>query len=430
MDYLAFPPAGEMRGVVQAPPSKSATNRALVLAALSETPVEVVGPLDSEDTRALARCLAAMGAEIEPSPRGLLLRGLLGRSEDHEATLDAAESGTAARFLAALAAAIPGRFVLTGSPRLRERPVGELVDALESLGASVGYAGEAGRLPLVIRGGSLRAGRVAVDASRSSQFVSALLLAAPAVPGGLEVSASSPVASAPYVATTLTCLKAFGHEVSGTLDGGGSVRVARGAVPARAYAVPGDYSSALPLLAAAGIAGGVVTVTGLEWPSSDADAQALPVLERMGIGIEGRADGVTSRASRGHLEPVFVLASDFPDAVPTLAALASAAAGESRFHGIAQLRLKESDRIGSLVGLLSAAGIRAFEESVGLVVAGGLEPGLTASGKLPTFGDHRIAMAAALLSLSQPGLLIENPECVAKSYPGFFRDLDSLCVRL
>ncbi len=418
------------------PPSKSATNRALVLAALSRTPVEIVGPLDSEDTSALAACLASMGASVAASSAGLRVGGPLSGPSDREVVLDARESGTAARFLTAIAAATRGRFLLTGSRRLRERPQAELVAALRSAGADIEYAGEEGCLPLRVSGGSLRSGSIAVDASRSSQFLSALLLAAPALEGGLEVVSSSEIASAPYVGTTLDCLRAFGHHVSvegppSAAAGAGArpIKVVAGRTATERYDVPGDYSSALPLLASCGAVSGTVTVTGLAWPSSDADAGALPVLQEMGLAIEGRPGAVTAR-SRGGLRAVTVSASHFPDAVPALAALAALAPGESRFEGIGHLRLKESDRIGSLAALLDRAGARGEAGETNLVVRG---PARRRDGagarKLPTFGDHRIAMAAALLSLALPGLLVENPGCVAKSYPGFFRDLESLTVR-
>lgn len=436
-DYLVIPPAKEVRGTVAVPPSKSATNRALILAAMSETAVEIENPLESGDTRALLRCLTAMGATISPSPLGWRIRGPLSGPGDLEVTLDAGESGTAARFLAALAAATPGRFRLTGSGRLRERPIGELVRALRSCGARIEFAGEPEHLPLEIAGGSLRSGRVGVDASRSSQFFSALLLAGPAVSGGLEVFSESGLASAPYVATTLECVRAFGHEVAGTPPSrasgratAGPIRVTRGRDPVARYRVPGDYSSALPLLACAGMAGGSVTVTGLVWPSGDADAGALAVLESMGLEIEPSAEAITARSRRGSLEPVIVSAADFPDAVPVLAALAARAPGRSRFEGIAHLRLKESDRIEAIASLLTAAGARALAGPDSLSVEGAADPPAPgAARKLPTFGDHRIAMAAALLSLALPDLLVENPACVAKSYPRFFADLETLAVR-
>ena len=425
MDYLALPPARAVEGVVSVPASKSATSRALVLAALSETEVEIVRPLESADIRSLRRCLEAMGASLRSTPDGLAVRGPLRGRGDEEIFLDAGDSGTAARFLAAVAAATPGRFRLTGSARLRERPMGELVTALAAAGTSVSSTGQEGFLPLSIRGGTLRSGLLEVDASRSSQFVSALLLAAVAVEGGLEVRPAGPIASAPYVRTTLETLAAFGHRVSP----GPVLRCQRGVgAPAR-YAPPGDYSSGLPLLAAAGAAGGTVTVLGLDWPSHDADAQALPVLESLGLLLRRVSGGIAADGQPGRLTPVHAVATDFPDAVPALAALAALAAGESRLSGIGHLRLKESDRIEALAVLLTRAGARAEAGADELVVVGPLLKGPRGAERLPTFDDHRIAMAAALLSLAMPGFLIENPDCVAKSYPRFFRDLESVVVR-
>ncbi|HEY3173734.1 MAG TPA: 3-phosphoshikimate 1-carboxyvinyltransferase [Thermoanaerobaculia bacterium] len=426
-DYLAFPPVRGVHGIVSAPPSKSATNRALVLAALSSERVELVRPLDSDDTRALARCLEAMGAVIEPTRSGIAVHGPLGRSENEEVVLDAEASGTAARFLAAVAAAVPGRYVVTGSPRLRERPMAELVTALRALGASVVEVGSVGFLPLSIRGGSLQAAPVAVDASRSSQFLSALLLAGVAVEGGLSVRPKGPVASAPYVETTLRSLAEFGHAVRRAATG--EIEVERGSVGPRSYEVPGDWSSALPFFASAGIAGGEVSVTGLSWPSPDADALALDVIESMGVAIERSAAGIRARADRGSLVPVSVEARDFPDAVPVLAALAAIAPGESHFVGIAHLRLKESDRIAALATLARAAGALADARTEELSITGPPRSRGNGALRLPTFDDHRLAMAAALLSLAVPGSLIENPGCVAKSYPGFFSDLETILVR-
>lgn len=435
--WLAFPPADEVRGTVVVPSSKSATNRALLLAAISTTgaPVEIVRPLESDDTRAISACLRAMGARIEPgsSPDGPVLRvtGPLGVSAGAVTELDARDSGTAARFLAALAAAVPGDFRLTGSDRLRERPMGPLVAALRELGASVLEEGAAGRLPLKIRGGSLRGGPVAVDASESSQYLSALLLVGAAGASRLTVSAAGRIASAPYVATTLETLSAFGYRVTGGAAGPWSVERA-GAAPPR-YEPPGDYSSAVPLLAAAGVCGGEVTVRGLRWPSGDADARALSALEGMGVAITASASQVVARARRTDLRPARVVATDFPDSVPALAALAAFAPGESRFEGIAHLRIKESDRLAALAELLRRAGREASDDPTGLSIRGvpASSGARVASGDgLPTFGDHRIAMAAGLVALALDGVRVENPDCVAKSYPSFFRDLDSLAIRV
>jgi 3-phosphoshikimate 1-carboxyvinyltransferase len=425
MDYLIIPPVREVRGTISAPPSKSATNRALVLAAVSPQPIELVRPLDSEDTRALARCLEAMGASMEETPAGLQVHGPLAGASDKEIVLDAAESGTAARFLLALSAATPGRFRLTGSARLRERPMEPLAAGLTDLGARLTFIGERGFLPIAVEGRRISASSVTVDASSSSQFVSALLLIGATLPDGLVVKTIGPVASSPYVQMTVEALRSFGHAV----ESGEELRVRPGSsVPAR-YEIPGDYSSALPLLAAAGVAGGEACVDGLRWPSPDADALAIPVLGQMGLEISTASARVCARGN-GRIRPVVIRAVDFPDAVPVLVALSAFATGASRFEGIAHLRLKESDRIGALVRLLEAAGISARAEEDAVVVLGSPSSGASsAARRLPTSRDHRIAMAGALLSLRIPGLAIENPGCVAKSYPGFFRDLERLCLR-
>ncbi len=338
-----------------------------------------------------------------------------------EVLLDAGDSGTAARFLAATCAAIPGRFRLDGSPRMRKRPMSELIGALRSAGARIRCLGAEGFLPLSIDGDSLRPGRIGVDASRSSQFLSALLLAAVAVEGGLTVEGSGPIVSAPYVDATVEALEAFGHTVRRE---SGGIAVSRGAEGPARYEVPGDYSSAVPLLASVGASRGRVLVLGLPASSSAADARALPVLSRMGILVEPEGGGLAASFSGGSLRPVEVDATDFPDSVPVLAALAAMAGGESRITGIAHLRWKESDRIGSVEGLLRAAGGSARAGAGELAVTGGLAPG--AALLLPTFDDHRLAMAAALIAIGRGGYLVENPDCVGKSYPAFFRDLSSL----
>ncbi len=424
MDYLAIPAARKVAGEVEAPSSKSATNRALVLAALSETDVEIGRPLESEDTAALRRCLAALGARIEDSAGGLRVGGPLRVPAGGETLLDAGESGTAARFLVALAAVTPGRVLISGSARLRERPLRELVEALAPTGARFAFRGEPGFLPLAIEGARWDGGALRVDAARSSQFLSALLLAGVATRDGLEVEVAGDVASAPYVALTLQALRDFGHRV----EEDPRLRVRRGARSPRRYEVPGDYSSAVPLLAAAGIGGGSVRVRRLAWPAVDADTRALAVLEAMGLSLQASSEGV--RAERlSALRPVTARATDFPDAVPALAALAAFATGESRFEGIGHLRLKESDRIESLARLLTAAGGSARAETDALGVVGPISPCPGPPRRLPTFNDHRIAMAGALLSLGLPGLLLENPGCVAKSYPNFFRDLERIVRR-
>ena len=430
---LAFPPARRLQGAVRVPSSKSATNRALVLAALSETPVTLARPLDSDDTHALRRCLVAMGARIDDVSEGLSVSGPLGLERGASAgpvLLDARDSGTAARFLTALACATPGEFRLTSSPRLQERPFAELVAALRDLGAEIEEEGVPGCLPLRVRGRTFSGGRATVDASRSSQFLSALLLLGAAAGGGsVEVSAAAAIVSRPYADLTLDSLRAFGHSVEG--DGDGPWRIRRGSRSPSRYDTPGDFSSAIPLLAALGVCGGEIRLAGVALTSREADARAVPVLREMGVEIEAGDDGgVVARAERGALRAVTAAASEFPDAIPALAALAAFAPGESRFDGIGHLRWKESDRLAALADLLTRAGAQAIAKKDSLFVRGPLgSPDSNEFARLPTFRDHRIAMAAAILSLGRRRLLIDDPDCVAKSYPRFFSDLDSLFLR-
>jgi 3-phosphoshikimate 1-carboxyvinyltransferase len=423
-DWLALPPARSLEGDLRVPSSKSASNRALLLAALTEVPVEIRRPLESDDTRVLARCLAAMGAAIVPTESGLRVSGPLRGRGGEAVVLDAGDSGTAARFLAAAAAATPGRFRLGGSARLEERPIGELVDALRSAGARIDYEGREGCLPLSIDGGALRSGEVAVDATRSSQFVSALLLAAVVVDGGLRVRPAGPIVSEPYVAATLEVLRDFGHEAVA----GETLAVRRGPRVSGFYETPGDYSSAVPLAAAVGAAGGEVMLRGLRWPSADADAAALPVLRAMGVGVEASAERVVVTSSGAAPRAVSTDASAFPDAVPALAALAMLSPEESAFSRVGHLRLKESDRIAALEAVAAAVGAVARVTEDALFVASGAGAAAVVA-RVRTFRDHRIAMAAAILALRRPGVLIEDPGCVAKSYPAFFRDLEHLAVR-
>jgi 3-phosphoshikimate 1-carboxyvinyltransferase len=423
---LAFPPARRLEGALRVPASKSATNRALVLAALSETPVILRGPLESDDTRALSRCLAGLGARIDEVPEGLRVGGPLGLPPSAPiAVLDARDSGTAARFLTAIASATPGEFRVTGSSRLRERPMGELVAALRDLGAEIEEEGSPGCLPLRIRGRVLSEGAVTVDAAKSSQFLSALMLL-PAAGGSLEIAASGPIVSRPYADLTLESLRAFGHAV----EGEGPWRIRRGSRSPALYEIPGDFSSAIPLIAAAGVCGGEIRLDGLALDSPQADARAVPVLRRMGMEVEGarKGSGIVARARRGGLRAADATASDFPDSVPALAAAAAFAPAESRFDGIGHLRWKESDRLAALADVLTRAGAQASASDESLLVRGDASSRGDFA-RLPTHQDHRIAMAAAILSAGRGGLLIEDPGCVAKSYPRFFQDLDSLCVR-
>jgi 3-phosphoshikimate 1-carboxyvinyltransferase len=412
--WLAIPPSRGISRRILAPPSKSHTNRALILAAAASREMLVRGPLECDDTDAMRGALEAAGARFRHDSAGL--RVLPGPPPAGAIEMDVRESGTACRFLAAFAAVCPGAEVrLGGAPRLCERPVGPLVDALRALGADIRYLGREGHPPLAIRGRELEGGRLEVDSRDSSQFASALLLAAPRMRRGLELRVPAPSVSRAYLEVTCEILGAAG--VAARADASG-IRVEPGPASAAEIAVPGDASSAFALAGAVAASGGEIRIGNFPWPSAQADARAFASLEAMGVEVDA-GEGELRVAGRAR-RPVAADAEDFPDAVPVLAAVAARVEGDSRISGIAHLRLKESDRIGALVDLIRAAGAQAQEEPAAIRIRGP-----AASGEAPTFptrSDHRIVMAAAVLALERGGF-VESPASVSKSYPGFFRDL-------
>jgi 3-phosphoshikimate 1-carboxyvinyltransferase len=413
--FAAIPAISGIRGRIRLPGSKSHTNRALLLAALAEGPVRICGALDCDDADSLSGCLSAAGRSVVRDGSDLIVAA--GPPPSSLVTLDVRDSGTACRFLAAFASVSPGLAVrLTGSARLCERPIGPLVEALSRLGGEVSYLGREGFPPLLIRGRRLEGGEAEVDASLSSQFASALLLCAARMRLGLRLRLSGKEVSRAYVATTLEMMAAVGLVVR---HAGPVIEVEPGPVRAGLIEVPGDYSSAASLAGAVAVAGGELDLENLEWPSVQADAAAFSVLQAMGVSIAPHAGGI--RVAGPAVAPVRVDASSFPDAVPVLSAVASRIPGESVFSGVGHLRIKESDRIEAIVGLVSAAGASAVEDSGELRIHGSAER-KAVTPAFRTHADHRIVMAATLLSLSLGGL-VEDPRAVEKSYPGFFRDL-------
>jgi 3-phosphoshikimate 1-carboxyvinyltransferase len=409
-----------MHGAVQVPPSKSVTNRYLTLALLAERAVTLERPLMSEDTLALLGALESLGWQVERRAEELLLTP---GERPRSAGIDCGSSGTMARFLAASLASLDGDWRLDGSPRLRERPLGPLLDSMKSLGARVACEGAKGFLPLQIEGGSLGGGRVAVDAGASSQFVSALLIAATGAAGRVRLVAAELV-SAPYVDLTVDALQSFGAQVS---ERNGAWTVEPGLEPADRYRVEGDYSSACYLAAAAVVTGGSVVLEGARRDSRQGDRRFMALLERMGATVSWSGSDQLAVSAGDRFDGIDVDMSEIPDQVPTLAALAPFAAGTTTIRNVAHLRIKESDRLAACANELGRLGASVEELADGLVVRGtwnaSAPPG--APVRVETWDDHRIAMSFALLGLRRPGVSIADPRVVAKSYPDFWEDLES-----
>lgn len=417
-------PRGPVSGRIRVPGSKSLTNRALVAAALAPGESLLSGPLDSDDTRVMRHCLRALGAGIDDSdPGAWQVRGTGGQLRPPPEPLFVGNSGTTARFLTAAATHASGPVVLDGSPRMRERPIRDLVDALARLGGRASVLGRAGCPPVRVEGGGLAGGRTEIDASRSSQFVSAVLLAAPLARGDVELALREGVlVSRPYVDLTLECMRRFGAEggwaAEGTLL---RVRGGTGYRPTR-YAVEGDASAATYPMAAAAITGGRVRVEGVPGDSLQPDLRFAEVLERMGCEVVRAPEHLEVAGPRGPLRPVDADLNEFPDAALTLAVVAAFASGPSRIRNVANLRIKETDRLAALERELRRLGARARALPDALEI----EPAPLHGAEIETYDDHRMAMSFALAGLRVPGVVIRDPGCVSKTWPDYFDALARL----
>jgi 3-phosphoshikimate 1-carboxyvinyltransferase len=377
---------------VVVPGSKSLTNRALVCATLADGTSTISGALVADDTAAMTDCLRALGAGISWDDTTVQVDGLRGAIAASGSVLDARLSGTTSRFVLPLLALGHGGNVLDGAPPLRRRPMHPALDALRALGAEVVELGEPGHLPVSVTG-PVRAGAVRVRADVSSQFVSGLLLAAPAMPNGLRVELEGALVAAPFVAMTVAVMGAFGAIVDG-------LTVSPGRYGARDYRVEPDASAASYFYAAAAITGREVSVAGLDGPSLQGDLAFREVIARMGSPLRG----------------IDVDLGDMPDMAQTFAVLAAVAEGPSRVRGVGVIRGHETDRIAAVVHELRRVGVGAHETDDGFVV----EPAPLRAARVETYDDHRMAMAFALLTLVEPGIEIDRPEVVAKTFPGFW----------
>jgi len=414
----AIPKLSSIEATVAIPPSKSYTARALLLAAMSDGDTIVRNPLDSDDSRYMLDALKKIGYRVEGGFKTGLTISARESISANEVELHIGNAGTAMRFLAGFLAFTAGRFLLKGDARMHERPIGDLVDALRSIDGEVEYAEREGYPPLRIRGKKVRGGfEVNVEGSTSSQFVSSLMMAGSTLPGGIRVRAQSLV-SKPYVEVTKDILRKFGASIveEGALT---SIRAPR--LSLDEYTVEGDWSSASYWIAAAAI-GGAVTLTGLQRDSVQGDRRFVEVIESMGASVSWNGDQLTVR-SNGPLRGGTFDFNTMPDVVPTLAAIAPLASEPIEITNVANLRVKESDRLTVLASELRKLGARVDERPDSLRI----EPGWSSEEVIvDTHGDHRIAMAFAIAGLSRGGVSIGDESVVTKSYPRFWKTLDEV----
>jgi 3-phosphoshikimate 1-carboxyvinyltransferase len=413
------PAAGPLDCELRAAPSKSVTHRALVAAALARGRSTLRAPLDADDTRATRDGLASLGFPVREAEGCWILDGRE-TALRQGGQLHLGESGTSMRFLTAVAALGSAASRLDGAPRLRERPMHELAEALGQLGADVRLSA-AGGLPLQAGGRRPVGGSIRLPSGRSSQFASALLLVASSFERGLDLRLEPPVVSLPYVELTAAVLRRFGVVVE--RRGDLQWRVESGDYPGREYQVEGDHSSASYPLAAAAIVGGRVRVRGLDPQSAQPDARLGRILARAGCAVRTGPSWIEV-AGDGRIETLDLRLEEAPDLVPTLAVLALFAEGPSTLRGIAHLRLKESDRLAVLERNLCRLGreARAGQDQLWIGPRTGPLQGTT----ILTGSDHRMAMAFAVAGLRLKGMRIDDPACVVKSNPGFWDQLARL----
>lgn len=406
--------------VVDVPGSKSIANRVLVCAALADGDSRLTGLPAGDDTVAMLDCLARLGIAVSASGEGdaldAVVAGSGGRLAVHDVTLDAGLAGTTSRFVTAVAALGAGPITIDGAPPLRGRPMGPLHDALAALGVSVVAGERAGGLPVTVAGPLRVGGDVAIAGDVSSQYLTALMLIAPLLDGGLRLRLTTPLVSAPYLHLTAAVMASFGVDGVRVVDD--EIVVPAGRYRGTDLAIEPDASSASYPLAMAAVAGGRVQVRGLHRSSAQGDVAFADLLAAMGCTVTDDGEGLAVTREPGvALTGIDVDMAAVSDLVPTLAVVAALATTPTRITGVGFIRAKESDRLGDLAAELNAAGAAVTVEPDGLRIE--RAPGWHGA-ELATHHDHRLAMAFGVLGTVVPGIVVADPGVVSKSWPGYW----------
>ena len=425
MESLDLPPVARMTGTVRLPGSKSISNRTLLLAALARGVTTVTHLLAADDVERMLDALDALGVRIERHRQSseFTVHGVAGKFPIKRAALSLGNAGTAFRPLTAALAFSGGNYELSGVPRMHERPIGDLVDALAALGAEIRYVGRHGYPPLAIGPGKVRgSGSVSIRGELSSQFLTALLMALPLIGGGTTVDVAGELISKPYIDITLNLMDRFGVHVE--REEWRTFRVPAGA----AYASPGtlivegDASSASYFLAAGAIGGGPVRVEGVGGASVQGDVRFADTLAAMGASVSAGDDWIEVRRE-GPLAPFNADFNGMPDAAMTAAVVALFADGTSTLRNIGSWRVKETDRIAAMATELRKLGAIVDQGPDWLRIA---PPAKLRPATIDTYDDHRIAMCFSLATLGGVPIRINDPQCVRKTFPDYFAEFGSL----
>ncbi|OKP05324.1 3-phosphoshikimate 1-carboxyvinyltransferase [Xenorhabdus eapokensis] len=423
MQSLMLQPISHINGTINLPGSKSVSNRALLLAACAKGTTRLTNLLDSDDIRYMLNALTSLGISCRLSADRTVcevdgIGGCITGKNGFELFLG--NAGTAMRPLAAVLCLGDNSLVLTGEPRMKERPIGHLVDALRQGGAEIDYLEQENYPPLHIKGGFL-GGKVTVDGSVSSQFLTALLMAAPLAKNDTEIRIQGDLVSKPYIDITLALMKSFGVTVDNEQYQVFHIQGQQQYLSPGQYLVEGDASSASYFLAAAAIKGGTVRVTGIGRNSLQGDTKFANVLEQMGATIRWGDDFV--ECERGTLTGIDMDMNAIPDAAMTIATTALFAQGETVIRNIYNWRVKETDRLNAMATELRKIGAEVEEGDDYIRIS---PPEKLNHAEIETYNDHRIAMCFSLVALSETPVTILDPGCTAKTFPDYFNQLEKL----
>jgi 3-phosphoshikimate 1-carboxyvinyltransferase len=424
MAKIQIEPAGSVSLDLAVQGSKSLTNRALIAAALAPGMTKLVNASFSDDSKYLATALNQIGIPVETRDKDdvILVNG--GKPLKSDGEFFMGNAGTALRFFTSFVCLGKGQYEIDGEARMRERPIGGLVEALRKLGAEVRYEMSDGCPPLAIKANGLKGGKTVVAGDTSSQFISSLLLSAPGASGPVEIEVEGEVASKPYIEITLDVMRDLGVPVE--REAYRRFRIPAGSrYQSKVYKIEADGASANYFLAMAAVTAGKARVRGVGSRSHQGELKFAAILEQMGCTVKMFPEAIEVTGN-GPLKGVDVDMNDCPDSVQTLAAVALFAKGVTRVRNVKNLRVKETDRIAAIAKECAKLGANVDEMEDGFALT---PPAKVGSAEIETYKDHRMAMSFAVAAVAAPGILIKDPDCVSKSFPGFFEQLGTLGIK-
>jgi len=419
MNMIEIKPIKKLDAELSVPGSKSYTNRALLVAALTEGKSVLKNALFSEDTRHMAQALREFGIDVKEKKDCFEVLGSGGRIKTPKKDVFVGNAGTAMRSLTTFAALAEGEVVITGNGRMQERPIQDLIDGLKCIGVEVKSKKNNGCPPVIVSGGGIKGGKIRMKGNTSSQYFTSIMLSAPYAQKDVEIEVIGELTSKPYIDVTIDIMKEFGVKVeNGSYK---RFRIKAGQrYRAREYSIEGDASNASYFFGAAAITGGTARINNLDYGSAQGDAHFVDVLEKMGCKVEKGKGWI--KVKGGKLKGVKMNMNRMPDVVQTLAVVAAFADGKTQAYDVANMRIKETDRIEAVKNELTKMGIKVDAKEGSITIHGGTPAGA----EIDTYKDHRMAMSFAIAGLKIPGVRIKDPECVNKTFPDFFERLKEL----